>query len=799
MNEQGLRPYGEGELLPETPHLADYWQIVSRRLWLVVLVFAVTTAASIWAVSRQRTLYQAHLALQVNDPLQRTRTLAPGPARVSGMQIFVDPIESEIQVLTATPIALEVVDSLGLRLRPADPELVRSQLAREIHVDEDAPDARLELVYDREGRTARLRDSRGGRLATSPVDGVMNAGFVEFVLQPPPREERSYTLDIIAATAAAAEVRGGIYAAPRESTDIIDVSYTSPDPSLAPQVLNVAAAALRAYGARRISAQAVQDVRFIEAQLDTAEAELRASFERIREFKQSQAFTNLSTQEQSLVNQSQRLGDRIEDLQERRATLAAFARALERQGLSGVDVAGFAASLPTDVNPQVRSVLVRIQDRVEEITRLITEDRKTEEHPQVQALRAQVRGLEAELLQAVESALRATEQRLADATQELASLRSEQRQFPELENELQELELQQSLDQGTYQFLRTQLYQARITAAGATPYVDVVDPARVSVPLAPRGRMNVFLGALLGMILGVGAAFFLEYLDRTVRTSADVETLLGIPVLGIIPRLRLVDEEDEDGADVAPRPRVPLIVALDPLDPAAEAYRNLRMNLLFMSTTDEPIRSVLFVSPGPEEGKSTTAINFAVMLAQQGQRVLVLDADLRRPGLHRALDVLREPGLTNLLVGDAEPRTVVRPNVLPNLDFLPSGPFPPNPSELLDSRGMKRLLEEFQRKYDMVVLDSPPILAVTDASVMGAHVDGAVLVLRSGETEQRAAERAVEQLRRVGVRVLGAVLNEVAMSTVEESYYLQYYYSYRPPEETGWDRLRQGLSRVRFW
>jgi succinoglycan biosynthesis transport protein ExoP len=301
------------------------------------------------------------------------------------------------------------------------------------------------------------------------------------------------------------------------------------------------------------------------------------------------------------------------------------------------------------------------------------------------------------------------------------------------------------------------------------------------------------LGAILGLILGVGAAFFLEYLDRTVRTSADVEMLLSIPVLGIIPQLRKIAPEAEAGNG---RSDLPLLVALDPLDPAAEAHRNIRMNLMFMSTEEKPIRTLLFSSPGPSEGKSTTSINFAVMLAQQGERVLLVDADIRRPALHRAMDVLREPGSTNLLVGEAEIREAVRPNVLPNLDVLPSGPFPPNPSELLNSKKMQRLLKEFERTYSHIILDSPPILAVTDSAMLGTHADGMVLVLRSGNTEQRAAERAVDQLRRIGVRIFGAVLNEVASATVEESYYMQYYYSYHPKQRTGWKKLAQSLQKM---
>ena len=153
-------------------------------------------------------------------------------------------------------------------------------------------------------------------------------------------------------------------------------------------------------------------------------------------------------------------------------------------------------------------------------------------------------------------------------------------------------------------------------------------------------------------------------------------------------------------------------------------------------------------------------------------------------------------------MGDATQREAIRPSVLPNLDVLPSGPFPPNPSELLNSKTMKRLLEEFEGRYTQVIVDSPPVLAVTDAAVLAAHTDGAVLVLRSGETEQRAAERSVEQLRRLNVRLFGAVLNEVATTTTEESYYLQYYYAYQPTAdapEHGWDKIKKSLSRAKFW
>lgn len=779
-----------------SPHLSDYWQIISRRLWLVLLIFAVTTASAIWAVSKQRTQYQASIALQVNDPLQRTRALNP-TARISGMEIFVDPIESEIQVLTSGTIALSVVDSLGLRLVPASTDLVHSNLFRNAWVDPRTDAESLELVYDEAGETVSFQRAGGALLGSGSVGRQLDAGFVRFTPQPPPTEDRAYGVEILPVSAAVESVRSRISAIPREYTNLIDVNFITNDRAMAPLILVHAAEALREYGEIKISTAAKNEVNFIEQELGRAREQLQRSLEAIQTFKESQAFTSLSAQEQGLVNEAQNITQNEESLETQRSVLSGMAREMVRVGVSEMDLVEMEASLPLEVNPQITEIIEGIQADQRELSVLLRERRLTSDHPSAQAIRTRIVEREEDLLEALQASLRVVETRLLGLRTQQDELRERQRAFPQLENQLQTLELDQETDQVTYEYLLSQLYQARIMEAAAEPYVDILDPPVGATEIDPRGRMNILLGALLGLILGTGAAFFLEYLDRTVRTTADVESFLGIPVLGIIPRLRRVAEAEEKGGDRAVG--APLVVALDPLDPAAEAYRNLRMNLMFMSTEDEPIRMVLFTSPGPNEGKSTSALNFAVMLAQQGQRVLLLDADLRRPSLHKALDVIREPGLTNLLVGDAEHREAIRPSVLPNLDFLPSGPFPPNPSELLNSKAMERLLEALEGKYSHVIVDSPPVLAVTDSSVLGAHSDGVVVVLRSGETEQKAAERAVDQLRRIGVRVFGAVLNEVATSTPEESYYLQYYYSYRPVSKARGSKLKERLSKARSW
>ena len=573
------------------------------------------------------------------------------------------------------------------------------------------------------------------------------------------------------------------------------------DPFLIVDILNAAGLALRDHGAEKVRESARLNEEFIQTQLDNSSGTLVTSRDALRDFKTSREFTTLSLQERTLASTSERIANEREGWDQQRLVLTALDNTIRTSGVRGADLSAVLAELPPNTNRQVVSVIDAIQRRQIEERTMVQEERLNDGHPRLLAVRAEIDTLAGDLQEATGASIRVVQDRLDLLADQDEELRIQMAEFPELESEMATLEAQIQIDLQSRQFILSQLYQARITRGAAAPYVDVLDPAVGSTPLPGPGRVAVVLGALLGLILGIGAAFFLEYLDRTVRTSSDVESLLGIPVLGVIPSLRRLDDDVEGAAALAGRGR-PLVVAMDPLDPAAEAYRNLRMNLMFMSSDEEPIRTVLFSSPGPSEGKSTTAVNFAVMLAQQGQRVLMIDADLRRPSLHRALDLLREPGLTNLLIGGAEPRETVRPNVLPNLDFLPSGPFPPNPSELLNSKTMVRLIEEFEGRYDQVIIDSPPVLAVTDAAILAVHTDGVVIVLRSGETEQRAAERAVDQLRRLGVRVFGAVLNAVSTASPDESYYLQYYYSYTPTgmaTQSGWERLREGMSKVKFF
>ena len=293
---------------------------------------------------------------------------------------------------------------------------------------------------------------------------------------------------------------------------------------------------------------------------------------------------------------------------------------------------------------------------------------------------------------------------------------------------------------------------ATIPKKGIVEITDQAEPGLKAV--SPNLTLNIALGVIVGLIVGVGLAFFIEYLDTSVKTIDDVERALQSPVLGVIPQ------------------NVGSLLQEGPESPHAEAYRVLRTNVLF-SRKREDANSLTVVSGGAGEGKSTTIFNLSVVFAQNGERVLLVDSDLRRPSLHKLLSVSNSIGLTSYLLGQNTLEQVIQTTSIPTLDFLPSGKLPSSSLGILNSTQMKDFIREAKRRYDFVFFDSPPIMGVSDASILASEVDLAVLVVQYRKYPQAMTLRAKQMVEKVGGTLLGVVLNNINIS--QDSYY--YYYS----------------------
>jgi succinoglycan biosynthesis transport protein ExoP len=300
--------------------------------------------------------------------------------------------------------------------------------------------------------------------------------------------------------------------------------------------------------------------------------------------------------------------------------------------------------------------------------------------------------------------------------------------------------------------------------------VTVVDPATPPLaPSSPRVLLNTLLAALVGLLLALGIAFTMEYLDDTVKSPEDVESATGLATLGTVLKMK-----GEKGRSEIYR----LATLLYPRGPAAEAYRTLRTNLEFASV-DEPVKTLLVTSSIPSEGKTTTSGNLAVAFAQAGRTVILVDADLRKPGIHRLFDLPNVSGLTSLLRSDdVSVDDVAQATEEERLRIVATGPLPPNPAELLGSHRMQTILERLTAAADLVVVDSPPLQAVADAAILASITDGTLLVIDAGRTRRVAAGRGREALAKSGARVLGAALNRLSQRARSDYVYYDYYGAY---------------------
>ena len=383
------------------------------------------------------------------------------------------------------------------------------------------------------------------------------------------------------------------------------------------------------------------------------------------------------------------------------------------------------------------------------------------------------------------------EQRIMDTRVQIVAMGDLEGLSPLASAELARLQTQLNNNQIRHNVLLQSAESFRLAMARSGNYISIFSWAELpQSPVGPLVMRNTALAAVVGGMIGVGIAFLLEYLDDTLHNPEEAQAALGMATLASIPELK----------DMEPRA---LITRKQPLHPVSEAFRNLRTSVQF-ANLDSSIRTLLITSPTPAEGKSFVAANLAVALAQGGKKVLLLDTDLRHPVAHRIMSTEKTPGLSDLLYaiseeGDKADRfagvQVFHPagEDLPTLSVLPAGKRVPNPAEVLGSQLFHDLLSWLRDRFDVVVIDSPPLLAVTDAAVVATQVDGVAMVLTAGETHQGAAIQALERLNSVGAKVLGLIMNR--MSTERGGYYYYYYHHY--PYGDGNGSSSSGRKRLR--
>lgn len=425
----------------------------------------------------------------------------------------------------------------------------------------------------------------------------------------------------------------------------------------------------------------------------------------------------------------------------------------------------------------------RLQAEKAEIT-----DRYLDAHPRRIALNERIAKVRADIQHGIENVsvgVQSDFRQIVDEEKRLKALlegaKREALGVNKLEVQYQQLKRERDQNQQVYELMVKRQKEVDVAGLLKTNNIRLLDAALVpKAPIRPRRGQNVLIAIFIGLALGIGLVFLLDMLDNTVKSQDDVEHYLGVPLLGILPSIPATTAADRAGNKALVERD--LYVSQSPSSAVSECARAIRTSLLF-SSPDRPFKVLLVTSTGPREGKTTTAISIGITMAQSGQRVLLIDGDLRRPRLHRTFGVPSSAGLSTMILGESNVDDSVKNTGIDRLFLLPAGPVPPNPAELLQSQHYATVLDRLAERFDRIVIDSAPVGVVTDGLVMASRADGLVLVLRAGVTPKKAAWRGRRALQDVKAHIYGAVLNDVDLGSRAGQYYYYYRYGYYPTEQ----------------
>jgi tyrosine-protein kinase Etk/Wzc len=782
---------GNGQQGEDEIHLRDVWNLLVRNWWVIALSLVAVvgmTAAYTW---RTIPVYEAATTIRIQEEsadlpvLDILQTLSRGSE-----------VETEMEVVRSRTLAEDVVDSLGLQLSVVSPRgVARAALLNSVFVERWAPAGIYVLRRQADGSFAITNQEDGSGLG--PVSTTVAAALpgATFTL----REGASLHDEIVLAVrtfdATVAGLQGGIIVSrPNREASIVTVRYQSADTQLVHQVPNALAHRFITRGREVRKTEARSTVQFLQEQIDTLAGQLAQAEEALTGFREVEQVVSLQAEAQAQVTNLSRLQADRNTVEAEREALQQLVNEIDREAQTADPSAPSPytrlISFPTLLRNQAISELLRTLN-VANSERSDLLRRRTLQDPDVVSLTGRIREIEAQLRSTATTYLQGLNNTVRAYDRTLAQFATDLERIPAKEVQLARLERQRNVLVEVYTVLQNRLQEARILEAVEDASVRIVDPAILpSQPVKPRKLLNLFLGLVLGGMLGVGIAFLREYMDETVHTKEDVQAATkGAPVLGMIPRIREAVGSSGRTAQAGGPGELNsrLVAGRDPRNPVSEAYRSLRTNLTF-ANPDHPPRTIVVTSALPQDGKTTSAANLCITLAQQGIKTLLVDADLRRGVLNNVFDTPREPGLITILAGKCGIADAIRTIDLGasgTLDFLPSGGYPPNPAEILGSQRMRSLIEALEERYDLVIIDTAPLTVVTDAAVLGTKADGVLLVARANSTEKGALTYSVEQLRNVRATILGSVINDVDFrrdsryySTYGKyGYYYHYYYA----------------------
>ncbi len=759
----GVDPNAEAEV-----HLLDYWHAVRKRLWLVISIVILVTTLAVINAAQKPDIYSANARVQVD--LENSGALVgKTPYYMGG---FNDPVyfNTQLQILGSQGLARRVVKTLDLEHNPdffkgAQKRTTWQTIKMMVGFGASLPAPNtakpkdeLQLRATAAASTSSLDNQAEAKRLAPYVGGILGGLRVD-----PVKESR------------------GTY----KETRLIDITFTHTDPEVASKVCNAIAETYVFNNLEKKTESNASTGDVLQKRIAELQQMIRSDEERLVNYAKNNQIISLDANQNTVVERLSGLNKQLLEAENDRKTAEAAYNAAKAPGA--------ASALAEGDNKQANDAEGKLADLRQKRALLMVD--ATEEAPEVKEIDQQIAELERQvkdtrshktstLLTNLETKYRQTlgrEQALRAAFQQ-----SRGETVTQNEAAINYRIIQQEID--TNKTLLDSLLQRSkendVVMASKPNNISIVDYAITPTgPIGPNRMRTVTLAFFLSLGLGIGLALFLEYLDDTVHSTDEVERLLHLPALAVIPsasgmgRRRLIAAPGALQKLNGNSGNQELLMNVDSRSPLAESYRHLRTSLL-LSTAGRAPRSLLVTSSLPGEGKTTTAVNTAVSLTQTGASVVLVDADMRRPRLRSIFGLSERPGLSSILSSDVsreDTLAMISKDEITGLNVLTSGPIPPNPAELIGSEQMRRLMTTLQAEFTHVVVDSPPINSFTDGVLISSMVDGVLLVVHGGKSSRHVVKRARQLLHDVGAKVFGVVLNNINLQANDYYYYQRYY------------------------
>jgi capsular exopolysaccharide synthesis family protein len=707
-------------------HLRDYWKVIHKRRWIVVAFFFIVLIATAVGTLTMKPIYRGTATIQINKE---------NPQIVDFKEIFavntmdMDYYQTQYKILESRTLARRVIQTLKFSERP------------EFQPKPETPFQKWK---------SSLRTSLLGFFG-SPDQEASESGGETFLIN---------------------HFLTKLKIEPIRNSRLVKIHFDSNSPQLSTQVSNTLAAAYiqQNLEARFVSTE--QAKQWLTRQLEDLKAKVESADENLQEFGSKHDIISLEEKENVTM---QRLTELNETLTKAEAERMAK-EALYKQ-TQGRNFDSFPSILENKLIQDLKQTIIQLEAQYMKLSETFKP-----EYPEMVRLKNQMESLQKRLNSEIDKIILGMRSDYESSLRKEALLRQAFQQQKAKALEMKEKGIQYNIlkreadtNRDLYKGLLLRMKEAGVSAGITASNIQIVDQAELPTkPYKPNKRLNLLLAAVVGLFLGVGLAFFFEYLDNTIKTPEDLEQWARLPSFGMVPeisngrRRRL-----ERGASYP----VELITYGHPKSMLSEAYRSIRTSIL-LSFSEKPPKKITITSPNPAEGKTTTVINTAIALSQTGAQVLIIDADMRKPKVHKIFNHENGMGLSNFLSGHGDLDSIVEESEVPNLFFIPAGPVPPNPSELLGSNLFKNMLASLETRFDHILLDSPPVLGFADSIILSTCVNGVILTVLGGRTPRETLLRAKEALQQSQTKILGVVINRVDIRRSDYGYYYYRYHSY---------------------